>query len=217
MKRMSLLIAAAAFAATAFGASIDTTSGVAWQCISVTSLGGPGTSCPSTPGPVSYLGSTALGAWNAPTGGAQWTGPNSTSAPTSNSAAWPLAGTYVYYLDFASLGSGFNNISALTIGSDNGITVELCTSTSSCGTTLYSNPNGLVGFTIPYATTTAQSLGGATGIRVTVVNAPLGADGASPSGFFIDGDVTGVPEPSTMVMLSLGGAAILFARLRRKA
>ena len=84
----------------------------------------------------------------------------------------------------------------------------------------FSTPNG-VGF----LSATSYSGGiasGAVSLKVTVFNDSLppgngaGSSG-SPTGFFLDGMMTNVPEPSTITMLSLGGVAILFARLRRKA
>lgn len=230
--KTSLLFAAAMFATSAFAVTINTGS-AAWQCVSVNVPGGaPGTTCGGAAavlgvGPflLPDAGTNGLPAdagWAAAIGGAQWVGPNATSAPnTPNTALWPQIGTYTYYLDLATLGTGFVNISGLTVGHDDTVLVYACTSLNAGCDLLMSNNGPGFGGSIggAFSVSNPANITGKNGIKVIVDNSPLvpGNNAQNPTGFFLAGDVNAVPEPSTIGMFGLGAAAMIFARLRRKA
>ena len=210
MKKLVLLAGLAV--ASSFGAAIDSGT-AAWTC----SASNPTPCVSNIP---ANLGVGPLGPWTAAVGGSAWIGPTSTSSPTnSNETLWPLPGNYTYDLLLSSLvGGPFATLTNVRWASDNGAQLQLCAG-ATCNTV--SAIPGPVGFNVP-TIVADQSLAGITSIRVVVINDSLSstAQNRNPSGFFIDGDVLagggGIPEPSTMAMFGLAGAALVALR-RRKA
>lgn len=171
------------------------------------------------------LGSNA---WLTPSGGPAWVGQQATdgnfisggscnsAAATSTCGANP--GVYVYTLSFAP-GAGGGSFS-FGFASDNVITSLTVIQN---GNTIYTFGPGTAPMQNAY-TNTGNLNFGSTGnvvITATVRNDPfaVGDTSRNPSGFIASGSgetIDGVPEPSTYAMLTLGGMALVAARLRRK-
>jgi hypothetical protein len=172
-------------------------------------------------------------AWANPFGGAAWIGQLITDGQFSNpptitcgNPCGAVAGNYTYTLSFsAALGgsmilSGFtgdNGVRALTVSQTGGADLYSCT-VGGPGTLCAGTQNAVTASTGTLNWTAAAGRM----ITITAIVENLDGPGRNPSGFILAGSATtvdpanGVPEPSTYAMLGLGGAAMLFARLRRK-
>jgi hypothetical protein len=168
-------------------------------------------------------------AWANPFGGAVWVGQLATDGQFSNggsitcgSPCGAQGGTYIYTLSFSAPLGGTMVLNGFT--ADNGVR-EL--TVMSGATTLYScvagGPGTQCAATQNQVTASTGTLNYGSGtVTITARVENLDGPGRNPSGFILSGTATTVdannviPEPSTYAMLGLGGAALLFARLRRK-
>ena len=173
----------------------------------------------------------AAAAWANPFGGAVWIGQLVTDGQYSDPARGITCtapcgaqdGFYEYTYTFNAANGGNLILSGAT--GDNGI--RLLTVTSSVSGSLFSCTQSGPGVNCAASQNTLMATTGilnwAAGLNGTVtitarVENQLGP-GRNPSGLIIAGSANindGVPEPSTYAMFGLGGAAMLFARLRRK-
>jgi PEP-CTERM motif len=185
----SLILGMVALASSAFAAPINTgTGGAPWLV-----NGNPAVVETSIASPF-WIG--AVG---------QWIGAGANDGNISSTAA---AGTYVYTLNLSALVPGGGSLSLQYAGDNNvvwTITGGTLSGATSCTTNdCFSSNNGA-------PRSISGTFGAASILTATVTNTAVG-----PTGLMVVGTASNVPEPSTYAMLGLGGAAMLFARLRRK-
>lgn len=201
MKNLKLILAATVLLGTAVAGNVDTGT-AAWSLVS----------CPGgqTLCSVTNLGANpSPGIWQSAIG-SQWIGPSRSAPATNNNDQWALDGTYVYQL---LIPASVNYM--LTFGSDDTGTVAFYN-----GATLLSTvftAGALNGPSTPASPLSGNIPAGADRIVVTITNNVLVNPGnPNPTGFFLAGDVTDAPEPSTFALFGLAGAAALVARKLRK-
>lgn len=146
--------------------------------------------------------------WIANFGGGAWVG---TTAGDGNLIGSTAPGTYTYTLNVGALigTSGFlslqyaaDNTVAWTI-SNGSLSGDILCSSPDCFTSVGGAPRTVTG------TFAADSV-----LTATVVNLDPG-----PTGLLVAGEASEfspVPEPASVTMIAIGGAAIALARLRRK-
>lgn len=172
-------------------------------------------------------------AWVNPFAGAVWVGQLATDGQFSNGGSitcgnpcGATAGNYVYTYSFdGSNGgsialSGFtadNGVQSLSIVQANNSTLYSCTA-GGPGTLCAATQTAVTAATGPLSL--ASVAGGIVTVTATVLN--LDGPGRNPSGFILagsatvnDAPVSGVPEPSTVVLLGAGLAGIFAARRKR--
>jgi len=172
--------------------------------------------------------------WVNPFSGAAWVGQLATDGQFSNGGAITCGNpcgaaggffTYTYTFDGALGGnlvlSGFtgdNGVRSVSVSQTGGANLYNCT-VGGPGTLCAGTQNSIT------ATTGMLNFSASAGrmITITAVVENLDGPGRNPSGFILAGSAfvndpgnPDIPEPSTYAMIGLGGAAMLFARLRRK-
>ncbi len=197
------LLAAALLASSAFGITISTGNTV-----------GPNVPWMVNSNPVALLGVLATPIWIGNFGDGRWVG---TTVNDGNPAIGIAPGTYVFSLNLSTwVGGSGSGTFDLQYAADNSVIWTI--SNGSLGGTTQCDAGATPLSDCFQATAGApRMLNGTFGVgsvlTATVVN---GSATANPMGLLVVGTASDVPEPSTYAMLTLGGAAIAFARLRRK-
>jgi hypothetical protein len=215
-----LSVLALPLAAAPFSVS---TGSAAWQVSQTTTVGSAtnnGTALGTSSAAVALVGALP-GSWLAPPAGSAWIGQRTTDGcntftPNENCGATP--GTYVYSLSFA---PGQGGSFSFGFASDNVVTSLTVIQN---GTTLYTFGPGSAPMHTSLINSTLINFGstGNVVISATVRNDSFDSgppEVRNPSGLLVSGSgdmAEGIPEPSTYAMLTLGGMALVAARLRRK-
>jgi hypothetical protein len=198
------LLVLSALAVSAFGATINTGTAT-WQ-VSTTGVGGAYSAV------VNEVGTPIVnGGWVQNPVGSEWVGTTATDGQFGTTGGLP--GTYVYRLAIGAVHGGPGSF-VLNYAADNGINLYIgnlagtvLANVASCGPgdgdavcfTSFRNASGV--------------FGASDYLYAVVVN---GGTARNPTGLLVVGETSVIPEPSTYAMLALGGAALAFARLRRK-
>lgn len=203
--KIKSLLGFALLASSAFGATISTgASGVNWLVNSNPAVVETGV-LPTFPG-----------GWVANFSDGRWIGTAATDGNYASGTDGALAGaTYTFTLNLSSiLASG---VFSLQYAADNAVQWSISNGTLS-GATSCDAGNGNSGVCFNSLRTLSGTFGAGSVLTATVVNGPVPSSPGqrSPMGLIVVGTASDVPEPSTYAMLALGGAAIAFARLRRK-
>jgi hypothetical protein len=203
--KIKALVGLTLLASSAFAATISSgASGVNWMVNSNPAVVETGTL------------PTAFG-WVANFSDGQWIGTAATDGNFGGPGLGALAGqSYTFTLNLSAiLASG---TFSLQYAADNSVVWSITNGTLSGATSCDSgNGNSIACFGSLRSLT--GSFGAGSVLTATVLNGPVPSTPGerSPMGLIVVGTATDVPEPSTYAMLTLGGAAIAFARFRRKA
>ena len=167
--------------------------------------------------PVVVETTIAIPIWINNFGDGRWVG---TNANDGNPSIGALPGTYTFTMALSIYAGGAGTgVFSFQYAADNAVTWTISNGTlagtTSCTVATPESDCFQAASGAPRSLTGTYGAGAI--LTATVVN---GGTSPNPMGLLVvgtaDADPSGIPEPSTYAMITLGGAAIAFARLRRK-